>query len=121
MSKPKISKLKKQLLELIKAHVRRRDDYTCQWCGKEVKGSDCQVSHVIPVSHGNALAFDPMNMKVLCTHCHLNKWHKDPVAAGLWFENKFPERWLYLADHRQDIVRWREKDYLEMIEKARSL
>jgi hypothetical protein len=31
-------------------------------------------------------------MKVLCYHCHLNWWHKNPIEAGRWFESKFPER-----------------------------
>lgn len=35
-------------------------------------------------------------MKVLCYHCHLHWWHKNPVEAGLWFQKTYPERWAYL-------------------------
>jgi 5-methylcytosine-specific restriction endonuclease McrA len=119
-SKP-VSKLKKRLMELMKAHVKRRDSYTCQKCGREVEGSNCHVSHVIPVSAGNALAFDPMNMKVLCYHCHLNWWHKNPVESGEWFRTKFSGRWEYLEEHRNDEVHWKAKDYEEMIAEAKEL
>ena len=122
MARPKISKLKKKLMILIKAHVKRRDNYTCQWCGRaDLQGSNCHVSHVIPVSHGNALAFDPMNMKVLCFHCHINKWHKSPIKAFEWFSDKFPERIEYLEKHQHDEVHWKEHDYLQMIEEAKDL
>ena len=72
VKKTPLAKLKKQLMELVKAYVHKRDHDICQHCKKHVTGSNCQVSHVIPVSHGNRLAFEPVNMKILCYHCHLN-------------------------------------------------
>lgn len=76
-----------------------RDDYTCQHCGKR-NGSDYQASHVIPVSAGAKLRWDLQNMKVLCYHCHLNWWHKNPLESARWFEQKFPERAAYLEANR---------------------
>lgn len=108
-------------MELIKAHVKRRDKYTCQRCGKLVEGSNCHVSHIVPVSHGNALSFDPINMIVLDFHCHINWWHKNPLEAGDWFKAKFPDRYKYLLEHQQDEVHWKENDYLQMIEDAKLL
>ena len=116
-----ISKLKKKLLELIKTYVKKRDNYTCQRSGQKVEGSNCHVSHVIPVSHGNALAFDPLNMKVLSYHNHINWWHKNPLEAAEWFKTKFPDRWEYLQKHKNDVVKWKEEDYLEMIEKYKQI
>lgn len=117
----RLTPLKKKLMNLIKAHVKRRDEHTCQRCSKELEGSNCHVSHVIPVSQGNALAFDPMNMKVLCFHCHINWWHKNPVEAGEWFKAKFPDRWKYLQEYKNNEVHWKENDYLQMIEEAKLL
>lgn len=111
-----ISKLKKRLMELVKQKVRERDNYTCQRTGQKVEGSNCHVSHVIPVSAGNALAFDMLNMKVLSYHSHLNWWHKNPIEAAEWFKNKFPDRWEYLQANKNKLVHWKESDYLEMIE-----
>lgn len=114
--KRSVSKLKKELERIVKAQVKKRDNYTCQRCGKYVEGSECQASHVIPVSHGNALAFDPLNMKVLCTHCHLHWWHKNPIKAAEWFKERFPERYQYLELHYNDKVHWKAHDYQQMID-----
>ena len=88
--------LKKKLEKLVKDYVKKRDNYTCQHCGKVVEGVNCHASHVIPVSRSGYLQFDPLNMKVLDYHCHINWWHKHPVEAGKWFTDTFPERWEYL-------------------------
>ena len=118
LKKPKkvsLSKLKKKLLELVKAQVRERDKYTCQHCHKVVSGSNCHVSHVIPVSHGNRLKFDPLNMKVLCYHCHLNWWHKNPLEATKWFKEAFSKRYNYLQSHKNEKVHWKIFDYEEKL------
>lgn len=92
-------KLVLELDKLSKRIVYLRDNYTCQKCGKYSK-SDYQASHVIPVSAGNKLRWEPLNMKVMCHHCHLNWWHKNPMEAAAWFSEKFPERWEYLQANR---------------------
>lgn len=115
-----ISKLKEQLMILVKQKVKERDKYICQRCGKQVDGKNCQASHVIPVSAGNILSFDELNLKVLCYHCHLNWWHKNPIEAGEWFKTKFPDRWEYLQANKNKLVHWKESDYLEMIEKVKN-
>lgn len=90
--------LKKRLEVLVKDYVKKRDNFTCQRCGKKVEGTNCHASHVIPVSRSGRLQFDPMNMKVLCYHDHINWWHKHPIEAGKWFTDTFPERWEYLSE-----------------------
>lgn len=97
MKTPK-AKIKKKLELVVKAIVKLRDKNVCQHCGKYVEGANCHASHVIPVSRDGRLAFDPMNLKVLCYHCHLNWWHKHPTESGKWYESKFPERMKSLND-----------------------
>lgn len=63
--KGEITKLKEKLWKLVRAEVIERDNSTCQRTGQHVEGSNCHVSHIIPRSAGNALRFDPMNLKVL--------------------------------------------------------
>lgn len=114
--------LKKKLEKLVKDYVKRRDDYTCQYCGKYVTGTDCHASHVIPVSRSGYLQFEPKNMKVLCYHHHLNWWHKHPVEAGAWFTDKFPERWEYLTElHKQRLKPYTEVELQEKIDYYKSL
>jgi len=93
-------KLVIKLDKLAKDVVRERDGKTCQHCEKWCDGVNRHVSHVIPVSAGNKLRWDPLNMKVMCYHCHINWWHKNPMEAARWFEDKFPDRWEYLQENR---------------------
>lgn len=123
MRKPSRKTLRKKLDTLVKNIVRERDNYTCQHCGKNVIGSDCHVSHVIPVSAGLRLAYDPINMKVLCYHCHINWWHKNPLSAGEWFGRAFPERMEYLhkatADKPTPIKDWQLAELYEKLKKLK--
>lgn len=97
-------KLKDNLEKIVKEIVKKRDNCTCQHClAPNLLKSNCHVSHVIPRSKSLLLSFDLLNLKVLCYHCHLNWWHKNPVEAGEWFKTKFPERWEYLKT-KKDIV-----------------
>jgi 5-methylcytosine-specific restriction endonuclease McrA len=122
--KKKTSKaiLKKKLETLVKDYVKIRDNYTCQRCGKKVEGTNCHASHVIPVSRSGRLQFDPLNMKVLCYHDHINWWHKHPVEAGQWFTDTFPDRWAYLeAIHKEPKRPIKEVELQEMIDKYTAL
>lgn len=100
MKKTARSKLVKELDKLSKEVVRKRDGNICQHCDKWVEGSNRQVSHVVPVSQGNRLRWEPLNMKILCYHCHLNWWHKNPLEAFEWFESKFPDRYKFIKENR---------------------
>jgi len=90
------TKLNKKLDTLAKTAAKERDDYTCQRCGKQERGSIMHGSHVYPVSSGNLLRWDIMNIKALCYGCHLQWWHLNPLEAAEWFNDKFPERAKYL-------------------------
>ena len=118
VSKEPVSKIKKICDKLVKDIVKIRDNFTCQKCGKKCEGSDCHGSHVVPVSAGNKLAFDEQNLKVLCYHCHMNWWHKDPTVAGEWFKQKFPERHAYLEANR-GIKQMKYLDWVELKENLR--
>lgn len=119
---PSKTVLKKKLEVLVKDYVKKRDDYTCQRCGKKVEGVNCHASHVIPVSRSGYLQFEPLNMKVLCYHDHINWWHKHPVEAGKWFTDKFPERWEYLNElHIQRLKTMKEWELQEKIEYYKGL
>lgn len=113
----KKSPLQKQKLKTEKAvknYVKARDNYTCQWCGKYLAGSNAHASHVIPVSAGNQFRYDPLNLKCLCFHCHINVWHKNPVMAGEWFKAKFPERHKYLFSQPPKTVKFSIEELRDM-------
>jgi 5-methylcytosine-specific restriction endonuclease McrA len=66
----------------IAKEVRKRDNYTCQACGKEQSSCDrkLDVHHVVPLRKFNdpkkANEFD--NLIALCRYCH-NKWEGIPL------------------------------------------
>ena len=88
-------KAKEKLMLLAKKSVYERDNYTCKRCQRQVYGKNCHASHIIPVSADGRLAFNPLNMKVLCYKDHL-WWHENPCESGMWYRSTFPENWRYL-------------------------
>ena len=89
----------KKLVEKAKRCVKERDNWTCQRCGKVVEGANCHASHILNVGSYKSLELDPSNMKVLCgMPCHLSWWHKNPLEAAEWFNEKFPDRYFYLKE-----------------------
>ena len=94
--------IKKRLEKKVKLVVKQRDKYTCQKLEEVVEGANCHASHVIPVSQSPRMAYDPLNLKVLSYHNHLNWWHKFPTESGKWFAEKFPERMEYLNNRLQE-------------------
>lgn len=91
-------KMQEKLEKLVRHYVCERDNYTCQKCSRQVHGCNCHASHVIPVSRDKRLAYEPLNLKVLCFHDHINWWHKNPLESGEWFRKTFPDRWAYIQD-----------------------
>ena len=120
--KESLTAAKKRLEKLVKDYVKHRDNYTCQHCHKIVEGMNCHASHVIPVSRSGYLQFDPINMKAMCYHCHINWWHKHPVESGQWYRDTFPERWEYLENlHKQRLKPMKIDEILEKIEYYKGL
>ena len=94
MTKSLRRKVCDQLDKLSSQYIKLRDDHTCQWCGKrEFNSSGIHVSHVIPKSRGQSYRWNPLNLKCLCFHCHINTFHKHPLLAAEWFQERFPGRW----------------------------
>jgi 5-methylcytosine-specific restriction endonuclease McrA len=116
-----VSTVKKRLWKLCRLIIISRDNYTCQWCHRVLLPAQCQVSHVIPRAQGNALYFDPLNLKILCFSCHRRKWHANPFEAAQWFAQTFPDRAAYLDQHKHDRVHWTLADFLEKEEALKRL
>lgn len=112
--KTDIEKLRKDIEDLAKLVAKHRDNWTCQHCGKYVTGIYAHGSHIIPVSHGNSLRFDPKNILCMCYHCHMNWWHKNPTEAGDWFNEKYPELKEYVDSKKNLIVKYSLEDYKRM-------
>ena len=62
----------------IRKAVRERDNYTCQYCGKKVYGSQAQVDHILAVANGGANELE--NYITACKVCNRAKSDKDALA-----------------------------------------
>jgi len=51
--------------------ILKRDDFTCQYCGKKAPDVELEVDHVIPVSKGGK--DKPSNLKTVCIRCNREK------------------------------------------------
>lgn len=58
----------------IKIRVARRDNYTCQICGKHLIDSEIEFDHIIPVSKGGNS--EEHNLRLTCFDCNREKSNK---------------------------------------------
>jgi hypothetical protein len=55
----------------IKIRVVRRDNYTCQICGKHLLDNEVEFDHVIPISKGGSS--EEHNIRLTCYRCNQDK------------------------------------------------
>ncbi len=58
----------------LRDEIFRRDDYTCQYCGKTINEVELHIDHIKPVSKGGTNAIS--NLQTLCRDCNLSKSNK---------------------------------------------
>ncbi len=91
--KTPLQKMHDKCWAVAKKVIYLRDHGQCQHCFKRVEKQNAHTSHVLPKSTHGALKYVSLNLKLLCFHCHRSWWHYNPVEAGEWFRQTFPERW----------------------------
>lgn len=86
--------------------IKKRDNYTCQRCGKEyggypARGLDC--SHYIS-RRNEATRFDPDNCASICMGCHMF-FHQNPDTHKLFMIDRLgPELFLELTTIRKRTI-----------------
>lgn len=59
-----------------------RDDFRCQYCGKEINtAGDYEMDHIIPITRGGKDNY--MNLVAACRSCNQKKLDKTPSEAGM--------------------------------------
>lgn len=77
--------------------VRKRDNYTCRWCGAtKSDGKQIQCAHIISRSV-SATRTDERNALALCASCHW-KQSKNPLVWARWLESELGR------DHLNDLL-----------------
>ncbi|MEA3345310.1 MAG: HNH endonuclease [Chloroflexota bacterium] len=100
-------------VKLTKREILRRDNYTCQYCGKRTR--NLTVDHVIPRHLGGKHEWE--NLVSACPACNLKKGGRTPRQAGMSLLRKPREPYAsadylfgrYLSDNeewRKFIVGW---------------
>lgn len=74
---------------LVRKLVLARDGYKCVKCGGTFV---LQASHLFSKGKYTRLRFELLNVVVMCVGCHLYWWHKNPLEAHEWLEEKYPGR-----------------------------
>ncbi len=83
--RPSVIRLQKMIsrprpvLKLTRREVFRRDNYTCQYCGK--KTSSLTIDHVIPRHQGGKHVWN--NVVAACSHCNHRKGGRLPEEVGM--------------------------------------
>ena len=90
-------KLKSPFPESVKLDIKKKDNYTCQWCGKiETQIEKLAVDHIIPEDSGGKGVFE--NGITLCTHCNNRKKY---LGVSIFGKNMF-KKYLVLAQKNND-------------------
>ena len=118
MSLPLIVKLKsyiylnKRKISLTRKNIFKRDNYKCQYCGKNT--SSLTIDHVIPKNKGGRDSWE--NLVSACKTCNLNKGNtllKDTAMSLIKIPKK-PNYLIYMQDYvvNKEYKSW--KPYLYM-------
>jgi hypothetical protein len=72
-------------VKLSRRSIFKRDDYTCQYCGKrapeDLSCEELTLDHVIPKSQGGKMVFE--NVLLACTKCNRKKDARTPAEAHM--------------------------------------
>ncbi|MCA9065923.1 MAG: HNH endonuclease [Planctomycetaceae bacterium] len=62
-------------------NVFKRDNHTCQYCGRRPGSEELTIDHVIPRSHGGVSSWS--NCVLACIECNTFKANRTPEQAGM--------------------------------------
>ncbi len=98
---------------LSRLNVLARDNFTCQYCGREMSAKEATLDHVVPRSQGGRTTWE--NIVCACGVCNRKKGGRTPKEAHMkllskpckpqWlpvlntkFNGKIPQSWLNFLD-----------------------
>jgi len=79
-------------------NVFHRDQYVCQYCGKDLCDKTATIDHIVPRCRGGGSTWT--NMVAACKPCNLSKGNRTPKEAKMEIKNKPKEpSYGFLFDH----------------------
>jgi hypothetical protein len=74
---------------------------------------NAHASHVLPEGAYPLMSAEPYNIITLSYRQHINWWHKNPIEAAIWFEEKWPGRYKELRamneEKKTHLVNWQQR------------
>lgn len=71
----------KDRVKLTREHIYARDQFICQYCGKEFDYGDLTLDHILPQSRGGKYSWK--NLVACCDACNNKKDNKTPEEANM--------------------------------------
>ena len=68
---PDMRRIGRHIPVKMKMRIARRDNYTCQECGKNLKDDEIEFDHIIPFSRGGSS--EEHNIRLICPDCNRHK------------------------------------------------
>jgi len=87
-------------------NIHKRDNYTCQYCGKQPGNDQLTIDHIVPRAQGGESRWE--NCVLACLMCNKQKADRTPTQAGMRLRKRpIQPRWnpLYAA-HQLRIQSW---------------
>lgn len=81
-----------QKVNFCRRSIWKRDDYTCQYCGKRPKEDECTLDHVIPKSLGGDTSWT--NCVLACYRCNSQKADRRPEEAFRPKDKEKARKWV---------------------------
>lgn len=84
----------------------KRDNYTCQYCGKKPGTEELTVEHVLPKAQGGITSWE--NCVLACVNCNKRKANRTPEQANMKLLTvpKKPKMALFKCDFNKPIKSW---------------
>lgn len=70
-----------QEMKFNRQNLLERDDYRCQYCGKNLPNKELNMDHVIPRDRGGGTSWE--NVVISCIRCNSKKSNRLPKEAGM--------------------------------------
>lgn len=102
-----------KLDKLFREVIMKERPHRCEWCGR--KDGTLAISHILSKGAHPRLRYCKNNILLLCFHCHIICWHRNPLAASKWL-TEYKGKDYY--DHLRTLERILPKTDLKMLEIA---
>jgi 5-methylcytosine-specific restriction endonuclease McrA len=74
-------RLPRRQIRFSRQNIYLRDNFTCQYCGRQFARAQLNLDHVLPKSQGGRTSWE--NVVCSCVRCNLDKGGRTPAQAGL--------------------------------------